>query len=188
MRTIRSFLLLIAAPLIAGWNSPALGGVTPENVVVVVNAQSRDSRTIADHYVQLREIPSSNVILLNDVPDELTVDMESFKSRILVPVLTELNRRRIAAQTRVIAYSAGFPTSVKIKKHTDQLTDPQLKKYQRPTASITGLTFLYRLFLANNPGYLGFRSNFYARGPFERHFENPFLDDERRERFDQCRK
>ena len=123
---------------------PARAGLSPENVVVVVNASSHDSRTVANHYVDLRNIPSGNVVFLREVPGELTISLDDFKSRILLPLLSELNRRRLASQAKVIAYSAGFPTSVDISAHTARLTDPNQKKYQLPTASLTGLTFYYQ--------------------------------------------
>ena len=153
---------------------------------MVVNADSHASRTIANHYVHLRKIPSSNVIFLNDVrgengSDELEIDLEIFKTNILRPVFETLNARGLAAQARVIAYSADFPTSVNVKRHTDRLTDPNLKQYQNATASITGLTYLYQFVLGDTEGYLGWQSNFFARGTFERYFENPFPDQRRDE-------
>jgi hypothetical protein len=164
----------------------ASAGMSAENVVVVVNAGSHDSRTIANHYVDLRNIPSGNVVFLREVPSELTISLDQFKSRILLPLLSELNRRQLVSQARVIAYSAGFPTSVDISAHTARLTDPNQKKYQLSTASLTGLTFYYQFLLADNEKYLDWGSNLYARGPFERHFANPYLRPEPRERFDEA--
>ena len=126
------------------------------------------------------------MIFLNHVrgkqnSDKLKIDLETFKTKILVPVFDTLNKRGLAAQARVIAYSADFPTSVNIKTHTDKLSDPSLKQYQRATASITGLTYLYQFVIADNEAYLGWKANFYARGPFDRNFENPFVDQRRKE-------
>ncbi|MEM9646538.1 MAG: hypothetical protein AAF989_16215, partial [Planctomycetota bacterium] len=42
------------------------------------------------------------------------------------------------------------------------------------TASINGLTYLYQFVLADSPSYLGWWPNLYARGKFERNFQNPF--------------
>lgn len=173
--------LLLAASMLI---SDALAGVSPENVVVVVNSQSQVSRTVANHYVQLRQIPSSNVIFLADVPSGLKTTLPVFKDQILTPLLNELNRRKIASQTRVIAYSADFPTAVDISPHTEKLVDDHQKKFQLPTASINGLTFLYQFVLADSEKYLDWGSNLYARGAFERHFANPFLDQPRRDRFE----
>ncbi len=162
----------------------ARAGIGPENLVVVVNARSTISRTIANHYVALRGIPQSNVILLNDVPDGLKVNLDDFKSKILNPLLAEIDARKIAGQVRVIAYSADFPTSVDIAAHTAKLTDDSLKKYQLPTASINGLTMLYQFVLSDSANYLDWGSNLYARGGMDRHFRNPFSNPDRRKRFD----
>ncbi len=143
--------------------SSALAGVSPENVIVVVNADSNVSRTIAAHYVDLRNIPTSNVILLRDIPGGLKISLEDFKAKILMPVLNELNTRQLAAQARVIAYSADFPTSVNISAHTAKLTDPAQKKYQLPTASINGLTYFYQFVLSDSEKYLDWGANLYAR-------------------------
>ncbi len=154
--------------------SSAFAGISADNVVVVVNADSVDSRTIANHYVELRNIPTGNVIYLENVPDGLKVSLDDFKTRILSPLLEQVNRRGLARQTRVIAYSAGFPTGVEISSHTARLTDAMQKQYQLPLASLNSMTFFYRFVLADDPSYLSWYSNLYARSKFERNFINPF--------------
>ncbi|WDQ16003.1 hypothetical protein [Rhodopirellula sp. P2] len=165
---------LILAFLACVFGPQAHAGISGENIIVVVNADSEDSLTLANHYVQLRDIPPSNIVLLEDVPSGLRVSLDDFREKILKPVLTELNDRGLGAHAQVIAYSAGFPTAVDIREHTKRLTDENQKKYQRPVASINSMTFFYRWVLADSPDYLGWVSNFYARGSFERHFANPF--------------
>ena len=137
----------------------------------------RPRAPVANHYIHARDIPTSNVILLSDVPTGLRVELEDFKSKILRPVLATLDQRGIAAQARVIAYSADFPTAVNVADHAEELLDPKLRQLQAGVASITGATFFYRFVLADQIGYLGLGANMYARGPFERHFVNPFQGD-----------
>ena len=162
----------------------ARAGVSAENVIVVVNGDSIDSRTLANHYVHLREIPSSNVIVLDDIPTGLVCGLDDFKTKILQPLLAQMDARKISAQARVIAYSAGFPTSVTIKDHASRLTEPTIKKIQKPLASLTGLTYFYNYLQADNEGYLSLGANFYARGKIERHFINPFGKGEKRDAFE----
>ncbi|QDT04523.1 hypothetical protein K227x_29150 [Rubripirellula lacrimiformis] len=166
----------------------AIAGVGPENVVVVVNAGSKVSRTVANHYVRLRDIPPSNVVLLPDVPAGLQVSLADFKSKILLPLFAELESRKVAGHVRVIAYSADFPTAVSVGEHTDRMENLELKKYQRPVASINGLTSLYQFVLSDSPAYLDLGCNLYARGAFDRSFQNPFLDAERTAEFDAAAK
>ena len=174
--TATTILVLVMACVITG---RAWGGIGPENVIVVVNGDSRISRTLANHYTSLRQIAGKNVIVLSGIPDGLTMSLDDFKAKVLRPVLETLNTRGLAAQARVIAYSADFPTSVDIRSHLSEITDANIKKYQRPTASINGLTFFYRYVLADNSSYLNWTSNLYARGEFERHFANPFAGEKK---------
>ena len=163
--------------------APALAGVSGENVIVVVNGDSRDSRTLANHYVHLREIPSSNVIVLDQIPKGTQCTLPEFKTKILQPLLSQIDQRKLSAQVRVIAYSTGFPTAVGIPEHCKRLTSAIIKKIQRPVASLTGMTFFFHHVLADGEGYLGLESNFYCRGTVDRHFVNPFGKGEKRDRF-----
>lgn len=180
------FCFCFAIALCLAITSRAIAGISADNVVVVVNGQSLDSRTIANHYVQLRGIPSGNVVFLDEVPDGLKVSLDDFKTKILSPLLAQINARGLAAQTRVIAYSAGFPTGVDISPHTSRLTDEMQKKYQTPLASLNSMTFFYRFILADDPGYLNWYSNLYARSKLDRSFINPFAG-EKAERFKSAR-
>ena len=165
--------LLLGAALAFAFCSGASAGISPENVVVVVNADSLDSRTIANHYIDLRDIPTANVILLEDVPAGLATTLAVFKEKILSPILTEIDKRGLSNQARVIAYSAGFPTTVDITPHHDKL-GAGLKKIQNKYASINGLTYFFRAVLSDEPFYLSLSSNLYSRGEFSRTFANPF--------------
>ena len=43
----------------------AFAGGGPENVLLLVNSNSSGSKTIANHYIQLRNIPASNVVYID---------------------------------------------------------------------------------------------------------------------------
>lgn len=178
---------LIAILFATAWSSRSVAGLSSENVVVVVNGDSSASRTLANHYIDLRQIPTRNVVVLEGVPEDINVDLEVFRDKILKPLLAEIDARGIATSVRTIAYSCGFPLGVKIQTHREKLTDETTKKYQLPIASINGLTYFYRYVLADDPAYLSFGANLYARGKFERHFINPFQG-ELKEKFDQAKK
>ena len=158
-------------------------GLSAENVIVVVNGGSYNSRTLANQYVKLRNVPSSNVIVLENIPANLKISLDGFRNRILRPVLTTIQSRGLAAQSRVIAYSADFPTTVDITPHTKKLTDPTLKKLQKSRASINGATYFYQFMTADSHLYLGLAANTYCRGPFNRHFAVPFSRPELKTKF-----
>lgn len=151
--------------------------MSSENVVVVVNGDSAVSRTIANHYIHLRGIPTRNVIVLKDVPTGDRTDLETFRESILRPLLVAIDQRGIAPLVRTVAYSADFPTQVSVTEHHKKVSDASTRKYQSATASLTGLTYFYRLVLADSPAYFSFGANLYARGKFERHFASPFGGD-----------
>lgn len=180
---IRLALALSLLTLASAKGSSAFAGVSAENVIVVVNGQSIDSKTIANYYIQLRNIPSCNVLVLDDVPSGLTCKLDDFLARILRPVLNHLDAAGLAAQTSVIAYSAGFPTTVDVSPHTKRITHAKLRKIQNSSASLTGATYFYAYLLADSEHYLGLGANFYARGPLSRSFANPFLDGPQRDQF-----
>ena len=166
------FLFGLAATWLLGSESQA--GITGENVVVVVNAKSAASMTVANHFGELRQIPDCNFVFLEDVPDGLICSLAEFKEKILRPVLKTIEERKLSLQTRVVAYSTHFPTTVQTERFLKEVKDPTLRKIQSGPGSITGLTYLYQLVLSDNASVLSLNSNLYARGRFERHFDNPF--------------
>jgi len=142
--------------------SAAWAGGGPENVAVVVNADSFASQAVANAFIEFRDIPAGNVICLplGDLPDLETVDVETFRQRILKPTLETLDQRGLAAQIDCVAYSADVPFAVRVSA---DIGDRKLPQMITPTASVNGLTYLYGLVLAKNVEYLGLGVNFYAR-------------------------
>ncbi|MCP4078635.1 MAG: hypothetical protein GY819_15545 [Planctomycetaceae bacterium] len=150
----------------------------PENVMLVVNANSQDSIAIANHYVQLRNIPANNVVYLDDVPETLTCTAEQFREKILVPILKQIEARNLARQIEYIVYSAGFPTTVKIDEQVEALKSkiPEFNaNVWLPKASINSLTYHYQEFLGNSPSYLAMDANWYARRIVRNMLEVPFV-------------
>lgn len=180
---------VLAIALIAtSHSSTCFAGVSGENVIVVVNGDSADSRTLANHYIHLREIPSCNVIVLNDVPQGRRCELDEFQTKMLKPILNQVDARKLAPQIKVIAYSSGFPFSVNVKRHQSRLKNPGLKKVQSSVASVTGLTYFYSYILADGEGYLSLDANLYSRRDFSRNFINPFGSGEDSDAFDEATK
>ena len=50
--------------------APVLRGQSAENVAVVVNDNSADSKRIADHYARTRGLPPSNVLRIQTSSDD----------------------------------------------------------------------------------------------------------------------
>ena len=138
----------------------AWGGATASQWVVVVNADSATSRTVANHFCELRQIPSRNVIFLRDVPNRETATVDEFREKILSPLLKEIEARGLSPHLQGIAYSADFPTAIDFLPDTLELKSRS--PYLIPTGSINSLTYLYRLCLAKSPSMLSMEANLYA--------------------------
>jgi hypothetical protein len=138
----------------------------PERIAVVVNSNSWASLTVANEYVRLRNIPACNVIYINtkDWPSFETMDLESFKTRLLGPVLDEIQKRGLARQIDCIAYSSDFPYYVSISWEING-------RPGKDGGSLTGLTYLHEMVLAPDagaknmyPAFMG-NANWYFHSP-----------------------
>jgi len=161
---------------------PSARATDPMRTAIIVNADSTDSLTIANHYAAMRGIPDRCIVMLDKVPKEMICDIETLRSDVLNPALNELNQRGLANQVDVIAYSADFPTAIKLD--TDFAKVPPRHHLFTPVGSINGLTTLYQLLGDNNITYVLPRANFYARADVETLRQNPFLGDVDRKAFD----
>ncbi len=146
-------------------------GLVPSEVVLVVNGSSLDSRTLANHYASLRNLPAANIIVLDRVPKSEVISLAEFRKHILGPLLLEMDRRKLGDHVQCIAYSADFPTAIDIE--TDIKPLGKLPIYFTSRASINALTFFYASVQANDPGYIQLNANAYARQPIEAFFNNP---------------
>jgi hypothetical protein len=140
----------------------AYAGGGPENVALVVNQASRDSKTIANHYMHLRHIPPRNVIYLEWTGNRSETDFNQLRSEIIDPVLRAVAQRGLENQIDHVVYSCDFPYRANAPELKAKLP-PQLA----PTASITSATFLCRLWKAPLDDSFGqlFRlnNNFYCQ-------------------------
>ena len=146
-------------------------GLVPSDVVVVVNGRSLDSRTLANHYVWLRNIPAANIVVLDRVPNGEVISVDEFRERILSPLLLELDRRKLSNHVQCIAYSCDFPTAIDIQ--TDIKPLGKLPIFFTGRASINALTYFYTFVQASNPNYIQLTANSYARRDIDAFFTNP---------------
>ena len=180
MKRYKSIFWLALSLCWISFGSTAIAG-GPESALVVVNADSASSKMIANHYIALRKIPSTNVVYLNGVPPTETISLDKFKTLILQPVFKALVERQIGAHIDYIIYSSDFPTAVRIDEHVKTYGDAVEKvgigfnrKLYLPTASINSLTYYAAAVLADNPSYLSLDSNSYYRRPASR-LLHPFV-------------
>src|SRR4051812_30876417 len=127
---------------------PALAGGGPEDVLLVVNSNSDSSKTIANAYIELRKIPANHVLYLDWKGGLEMTSGESFRDKILKPVINALDERHLTLLVDYVVYSSDFPWRVDLKPifPNDQFTSPF-----EPVASTTGATYLLSFIIGKQP-------------------------------------
>jgi hypothetical protein len=157
----------------------AWAGGGPENVLLVVNPDSPDSMAIANHYVAGRQIPADNVFYLAWDAKAQTTDVETFRRKILIPVMEEARAARRGRQIDYVIYSADFPWGIRLdsdierfskaaqagekEKAADKEKPPAWPSFLTPVGSLNGLTYLWQPVLMRRENYFEGRSNWYFR-------------------------
>ena len=159
----------------------------PENTLVVVNEESQDSLAVANLYIDLRDIPATNVVYLSGIRTSAKFGPESssskaFRSQILDPILKAMKERGIENQIDCIAYSAGFPTRINFQPEMNRYLKRAGKKYSiqlhAPWASITSLTYFHLNAFSGSPNFLELDANRYSAIRPTKITANPFSGDD----------
>lgn len=188
-RMASSFLCALLVILVSGATTWAGGG--PENLILVVNAESPSSLLIANHYISLRGIPERNVIYLDGIPERELMDVMVFKRTILQPLLEEIEKRKLAPQIDYIVYSADFPTIITLQHHQNLLIaeakkqgetlTKESKRVYNPHGSINAITYFAFSVIKDQPSYMLLNSNFYYRDTTKNLLTHPFVGDTQKE-------
>ena len=182
----------------------AIGGGGPENVLLVVNRQSRGSMCIANHFIRLRHIPPDNVLYLPSNPKKDTIDtektdVETFRRQILKPVMLGVLGRNRTGRIDYVVYSSDFPWQIDLMADVNMFfakaelaaerrakDDPAAKDKPpkpvrwpttplTPFGSINGLTYLWQDVMIRDPGYMRLKTNQYMRRAIPQQKETPTL-------------
>ncbi len=154
-------LAIAIAMLLLAKTTHAGGG--PENVLLVVNSANAPSVAIANYFQQLRGIPAINVVNLDWRGGDARTDIQTFREKILTPILTELEKRDLSQQIDYIVYSAGFPWNINFSADVPAGHAAD-QAFANPEASLTGLTYLFNPVLGRNAAaYTAMTSNRYMR-------------------------
>jgi uncharacterized protein (TIGR03790 family) len=110
MSVKRRLALLAASILLSAW-TVASGQIQPREVLVVANANSPDSRNLAELYCRLRQIPKQNLLLVETTTD-YQVSRRDFDVQILRPIRARLATDGNNGRIRCLALVYGVPVRV----------------------------------------------------------------------------
>ncbi len=156
----------VLAMIAVFWLVPAttatFAGGGPENVLLLVNSNSESSKTIANHYIKWRKIPTSNVLYIDWKGSTGTESAGRFRELLLTPALTTIENRHLASQIDYIVYSSDFPWKINLRPlFPGQKFPPEFD----PDASLNGVTYLSSFILSQNPALMRPDINWYVPGP-----------------------
>ncbi len=139
--------------------SPSFAGGGPENVFLIVNSSSQASKTVANHYTDIRNIPASNIFYVEFDEERWIVTSSEFKSKILFPALEAMNERGIRGQIDYVIYSCGFPWTVSF---VGEFPDVKFSSPFQPYGSLTGSTYLWAFAKEKRKEIFALSTNFYC--------------------------
>jgi uncharacterized protein (TIGR03790 family) len=159
MATRNNLLRCILAIFVALAASCAWAGGGAENVLLLVNSNSLNSKTIANHYIALRNIPASNVVYIDWRGGLEGAQGIYFSQQILEPAIKAIGERGLSAQIDYVVYSCDFPWRLSLES---LLPDYQFVPATKPWASCTGATYLWQYVRDKNPALVMPVVNFYV--------------------------
>jgi len=89
----------------------------PSQVMIVANANSRESLMVAEHYATRRGVPLQQIAKL-DLPLDDTMNREDYDRRLVMPLRQALQDHRIQQSIRVLVTVYGVPLRVAPPKFT----------------------------------------------------------------------
>jgi uncharacterized protein (TIGR03790 family) len=94
-----------------GWPAAAVFAQSAENVAVIVNDASPDSKRIADHYARVRGLPAENVIHLStSTADNIARAM--YVSDIETPIAAAIRRHNLHDRVLYLVLTKGVPLRI----------------------------------------------------------------------------
>ena len=112
MRTSIPFMVMGSIFLISTWCVPSVRAELSANqVMIVANANSRDSVMVAEHYATRRGIPVQQIVKLDLSLDD-TISREDYERRLVMPLRQVLQDHEVQRSIRVLVTVYGVPLRV----------------------------------------------------------------------------
>jgi uncharacterized protein (TIGR03790 family) len=88
-----------------------LHGQTPDQVLIVVNKQSRDSQEIGEYYLKKRGVPLANLCTIDTAPNE-TISREIYDRDVQPPIAAFLTKHSLIEKILYIVTTNGVPLRI----------------------------------------------------------------------------
>ena len=112
------FVLILQGLILLFDASTLRAELAPNQVVIVANAKSRESLSVAQHYATRRGIPAQHIVEL-DLPLDDTMSREDYERWLAAPLRQTLHARDIHKAIRVVVTVFGVPLRVAAPRLTD---------------------------------------------------------------------
>lgn len=129
------WILSVLAPGAARIRAEPLG---PRHVLVVANANVKDSGEVAAHYARARGIPADHVVAI-DAPDATDISREVFDERIRRPIERAIVDRKLKEEIRALAMIYGVPMKVgapDVVSHSEKLWEDEQNRMREEIAGL----------------------------------------------------
>ena len=137
----------------------AWAGGGPTTTLIVVNEDSPTSLSIGAEYARMRQIPTTHICRLRDIPHRRVITIDQFRERVWTPIAAYLERHGLESTIDCIAYSTDFPFGVNFDA---DFKEPRQGPVPR-VASLNSMTFLARRVMEKDRNYAGDEVNKYCR-------------------------
>lgn len=84
---------------------------TPDQVLIVINKQSRDSQEIGEYYLKKRGVPLANLCTIDTAPNE-TISREIYDRDVQPPIAAFLTKHRLIEKILYIVTTTGVPLRI----------------------------------------------------------------------------
>ena len=153
--------------------APSVWAQSAENVAVVINENSGESREIGEYYARKRALPPSNVLRIRASAEE-TIDRSAYSSTIELPIAASISREGLQDRLLYLVLTKGVPLRISGTSGPDgtgSSVDSELTLLYRKMTGISNLPIAGRI---DNPYFLGARDLREAR-PFTHRDHDIFL-------------
>ena len=138
----RPWLTWLGAALAIFVGQSARAGGGPENLFLVVNSNSAASQTIANYFIDLRHLPATNVMYIDWRKSTSSIDVNSLRNDLFVPIKAEIAARGLAQQIDGIIYSADFPWKIDFSADVPAALAQNQFFANGSIGSLTGMTYM----------------------------------------------